>query len=593
MLVDNSKIDEIRRTADIVDVISDYVSLVRAGRNFKGLCPFHSEKTPSFIVSPEKEIFHCFGCGAGGNVFTFLMRYENLSFPDAVRFLAKRYGITLTFSKREKDKETLDLFYQINEDAKRFFCSNLHTRVGSQALSYLKNRGFDDAIIQKFEIGYAPDDWESLTLFLRKKYKDSEILKSGLVVGREEGKGFYDRFRNRIIFPIVDRYERTVGFGGRIMEEEGGAKYINSPETPIFKKSKILYGFPYAKDEIRKKRRVFITEGYIDVIMAYKFGFKEIVAPLGTALTDEHLRIMELYADNVYFVFDADKAGIDAVIRAWEKICKTKLSSKVIVLPQGEDLDSALRKKGKEEIEKFIENAQDTGEFVISKIIGNFDLTSAGEKKKALNRVFELLSSLLDEFNFAVYASFLANRLKIDEGIIVDAYKNIKKTFKSFKKKTNEKYSFSNEKDKTDVLEYHLLMIALLSEEWTKRVFDIISPDRIEDATLRKIALKLNEIANKKGIDELEIVFQQEGDSGVINKLTELRLKGEELVDVEKSFNDCIKMFQRREIERKLENNKILIEKAVKSGNQTEIDVLLKENQKLQASVKGNLMTST
>lgn len=594
MFVDNGKIEEIRRTADIVDIISEYVCLVKTGNNYKGLCPFHNEKTPSFIVSSDKQIFHCFGCGAGGNVFTFLMKYENISFPDTMHQLAKKYGVFLKFSPDAQNDESLELLNRINDEAKEFFISVLFKKDGSEALAYLRDRDFDDELIKKYEIGFAPSGWESLSAFLKKKYTPEEVLKSGLVVKRNEGKGFYDRFRNRIIFPILDKNGRTAGFGGRALNEVEGAKYINSPETPIFKKSKILYGLSTAKESISRGKRVFVTEGYIDVIMAHKYGFQDVVAPLGTSLTDEHLKIIDICADNVIFVFDADNAGINAVIRSWEKVCATKLSSRVLQLPEGEDLDSTLRKKGKDFVEQLISEAVDTGEFVISKIVAEFNTNDSGEKKKALNKVFEMLSSIMDDFNFAVYSSFLADRLKVDENLIIDAYKNFKKPFRYGNKKTNNSgYEGLETNDRNSVLESHILMIALLSGEWAEKVFSKINPEKINDSILRKIAVKIRGSLEKINLEGLEILFQQENDSETLSFLSELRLKGEEIIDVEKSFNDCLEMFRRREIEKNLETNRIQIQKAVTTGNKTEIDSLLRENQKLQASVKGNLMTST
>ncbi len=593
MLIDDGKIEEIKRSSDIVEIISEYVSLSKTGNNFKGLCPFHNEKTPSFVVSPEKQIFHCFGCGAGGNVFTFLMKHENTSFPDTLHLLAKKYGIVLKFSSDRKDSESLEWLFRINDEAKKLFISNLNGKEGKDAFAYLRARGFDDEILKEYEIGYAPAKWEYLSTLLAKDYSAKQIIKSGLVVKRNDGNGFYDRFRNRIIFPIFDRDGRTRGFGARALDKEEGAKYINSPETPLFKKSKILYGFSKAKKEISAKKRVFITEGYIDVIMGHKYGFPEVVAPLGTSLTDEQIKTVKIYADNLFFVFDADKAGVSAVVRSWEKISGTKLSSRVLLLPSGEDLDSTLRKKGRGFLEKLTDESVDTGEFVISNIISGFDIGDSGGKKKALNKVFEMLSSILDNFNFAVYSSFLSESLKVDENLIIDAYKKIKKPFNYEKKKTNHNYSRTKEINSGFVLESYILTIAMTSGEMGERIFEKINPETIENKVLRRIAFKIKESLEKGNFESLGTLLLQESDDELLGLFSELSLKSEEIIDIEKSFDDCLKKYLQREIKRNLKTNKIQIEKALMKGDKAEIDSLLRENQKLQASVKNSFVTTT
>ncbi|MBI5375965.1 MAG: DNA primase [Candidatus Schekmanbacteria bacterium] len=581
----NDKVEEIRRASDILDIISEYVSLTKSGRNYKGLCPFHHEKTPSFMVSPDKQIYHCFGCGAGGNVFAFLMKHENLTFPAVLKKLAAKYGIKFNVSGNSKEAEQIDTVYKINEEASVFFSAALSKTVGKKARSYLDERGIDELIIKKFNVGYAPDSWDSLSTYLsQKRFSREDIVKSGLVVEKQDGRGYYDRFRDRVIFPIEDRDGKVVGFGGRtIGTAKDGAKYINSPETPIYRKGKILYGLSYSKEHIREAKTVLITEGYMDAITAVKYGFNNIVATLGTALTEDHLKVLRAYTDNLILVFDADAAGVKAVIRAWETIAAAGLSSKVLVLPSGEDLDSSLRNRGSEFVQKQISDAVDTGEFIISELVKPFDLKDSGERKKALDSIFEALSAVSGVYNIAIYGSFIAEILKTDERIIIEAFKSVNRSKRlGDVKKDNE---LPERSKNVNSLDAHLLMISLASKEWALRVFEAIDTADIEDRLLSSIAEKLKvSIQDKDNIDIGSIC--QELDETSAGILSEIAFRKEEVIDIKKSFDDCINMFRRRQYIRALEMNKAEIKKALSNGNEGVVEHLLKENQRLQFNIK-------
>lgn len=581
----NDKVEEIRRASDILDIILEYVSLTKSGRNYKGLCPFHHEKTPSFMVSPDKQIYHCFGCGAGGNVFAFLMKLENLTFPAVLKKLAAKYGIKFNVSGNSKEAEQIDTVYKINEEASMFFAAALSKTVGKKAQSYLDERGIDELIIKKFNVGYAPDSWDSLSTYLSaKRFSREDIVKSGLVVEKQDGRGYYDRFRDRVIFPIEDRDGKVVGFGGRtIGTAKDGAKYINSPETPIYRKGKILYGLSYSKEYIREAKTALITEGYMDAITAVKYGFNNIVATLGTALTEDHLKVLRAYTDNLILVFDADAAGVKAVIRAWETIAAAGLSSKVLVLPSGEDLDSSLRNRGSEFVQKQISDAVDTGEFIISELVKPFDLKDSGERKKALDSIFEALSAVSGVYNIAIYGSFIAEILKTDERIIIEAFKSVNRSKRlGDVKKDNE---LPERSKNVNSLDAHLLMISLASKEWALRVFEAIDTADIEDRLLSSIAEKLKvSIQDKDNIDIGSIC--QELDETSAGILSEIAFRKEEVIDIKKSFDDCINMFRRRQYIRALEMNKAEIKKALSNGNEGVVEHLLKENQRLQFNIK-------
>ena len=301
--IPEEKILEIKNSVDIVDFISDAVLLKKMGRNYLGLCPFHSEKTPSFTVSPEKQIFYCFGCGTGGNIFSFLMKREGLSFPEAAKMLAKRYGIDIPIKAmspaQKKQFSEKELLISVNQDAMNFFRNCLHDSIiGKKAMAYLGNRGITKEVVNKFDLGYAPPGWDNLIKYFSNQRLSIDLLaNAGLIVPRKNNGGFYDRFRERIIFPIFDINAQVIGFGGRVMDASL-PKYINSPETPVYNKSQSLYGLHFAKGESRKNNSVYIVEGYFDLLSLNQHGIHNVVAILGTALSPEHVRILKGFINN-------------------------------------------------------------------------------------------------------------------------------------------------------------------------------------------------------------------------------------------------------------------------------------------------------
>ena len=315
--IPEEKITEVKNAADIVDIIADAVVLKKAGKNFLGLCPFHSEKTPSFSVSPDKQIFHCFGCGTGGNVFTFMMKHQGVSFPDAVKSVANRYGIDLPAAKlspgQQREMSQRERLYRINQMAMGFYRDCLtNDRVGRKATAYLQSRGFDADAMAHFGIGYAPEAWDKLSRFLVGKKVPSQFAElSGLVLPRKKSTGHYDRFRDRVMFPIFDGAERVIGFGGRVIGD-GQPKYLNSPESPVYNKRKSLYGINWARPSCRQLNCVYIVEGYLDLLSLHLNGIQNVVATLGTALTAQQIRALKGIVGNgtITLVFDSDNAGM-------------------------------------------------------------------------------------------------------------------------------------------------------------------------------------------------------------------------------------------------------------------------------------------
>ncbi|MFH1305049.1 MAG: DNA primase [Candidatus Omnitrophota bacterium] len=368
-MIPQEVIDSILDRLDIVEIISGYIQIKKSGRNFKACCPFHNEKTPSFVVSPDKQIYHCFGCAAGGNVISFVMKYENMEFPEAVKLLAAGAGVSLPETGRNSSRSSTGHLYEINQTAADFYHDILMSEEGRGALEYLKARGLDDKTLKTFMVGYAPQGWENFKTFCVKKKIPLEFArKAGLTIPSEKGKGDYDRFRNRIIFPIFSERGRVLGFGGRVLDNSL-PKYINSPETPIYSKSNVLYGLNFSRQAIRDEKYVIITEGYLDVISSFKHGSTNVVATSGTALTASQVVILKKYADTAVMVFDADQAGEAASLRGLDILLQNGMKVKIATLPEGEDPDSFVRKNGRKKFEKIIDDAKGLFDYKLDLLI--------------------------------------------------------------------------------------------------------------------------------------------------------------------------------------------------------------------------------
>lgn len=421
MRIPEKQIDEIRNASDIVDIISGFIQLKKRGKNFIGLCPFHQEKTPSFTVSEEKQIYHCFGCGAGGNVFKFLMDYKNISFVEAVEEIAEHVGIKIQYDSAPSEQQNeLEVFYEINLLAARFFSDQLlKSENGESAREYLKNRGIKLQTQKIFGIGFAPFSRESFLNLAKENKIDLQKAKQlGLIDTNDKGE-YYDKFRGRIIFPIFSPNGRVIAFGGRIFSgETNAAKYLNSPESPVYSKRKSLYGLFHSKDEIRKLDRAILVEGYMDLISLYQAGFKNVVASSGTSLTDEQVQLLSRFTKNVLVLFDADSAGEKAALRSIEILLKQNFEVKIISLPKGEDPDSFINKFGKEQFEEEISRAQNFFEYQTSQYEKQGAFEDAASTTKAIREIVRILSLLNDELKRNLYIKAIAKKFGLREKLI-------------------------------------------------------------------------------------------------------------------------------------------------------------------------------
>src|SRR6266581_3607742 len=428
-----SLLDDIRAATDIVDLVGRFVNLRKAGTGWKGLCPFHSEKTPSFTVNPRKGIFHCFGCGVGGDAFGFLMRQDRLAFPEAVRTLARTAGIALTDERGQGGDSGRDELLRAIGLAARFYQEQLTRPSGERARAYLEQRGIDPEVAQRFGLGYAPEGWDTLLGFMRsEKVAEETLVTTGLAIPRENRAGAYDRFRGRLLFPIHDLQGRVVAFGGRAFGDEQ-PKYLNSPETPLYTKGNLLYAADLARPAIQTQNRAFLVEGYVDCLMCHQYGFTGTVAALGTAFTPAQLALLRRYCDEVVTFFDADAAGQKAAARAEELLEPTDggmawavnragafagggaFRVKVALLPVGHDPDTFLRTAGGEAFEERITAARSLLSYALDRAITDPDgVTGARARATAFARVSLMLAKVTDADEAAVLSREAAARLGVD-----------------------------------------------------------------------------------------------------------------------------------------------------------------------------------
>ncbi len=425
-LIPDDTIVEIKNRSDIVDVVSEYVTLKKAGRNFLGICPFHKEKTPSFTVNRDKQMYYCFGCGEGGHVFTFLMKINNMTFPETARHLAKKMGIVIPERMTNVERAQYGIREQIgrvNEMAAAYFARNLFSQTGFEAREYLKKRGIREDIVREFRLGYADNDWRSLKNFFEQKKAPLKVVaQAGLIVAKKEEGGrsgaegtFYDRFRGRLIFPIEDAGGRVVAFGGRIIGE-GEPKYLNSPETPVFSKGRNLFGLNKAAEGIRMSGYALLVEGYFDLIALRNVGILNVVATLGTALTKEQVDLLRRYTRRVAVLFDADEAGKKALEKSLQLFLAGGIQAKAVVLPEGYDPDDYVRSFGREKLEDIINHAPSMIDYYIENIVGK--KIALEEKRDAVKDALTFISGLDDAIERNLFLKRISEKLGIDEEIL-------------------------------------------------------------------------------------------------------------------------------------------------------------------------------
>lgn len=419
--------DEIKQRIDIVDLIQGYIPLTPGGANWKARCPFHNEKSASFMVSREKGIWHCFGCGKGGDIFTFLQEMEGMDFPEALQMLAQRAGVELKKLDPAQSSKRQGAIELITLAAKAYHKLLLEHEKAAPARDYLTKRGLDATIIDTFHIGYAPDSWEGISTFLKtKKFSDEEIFQAGLTIKRERGAGYYDRFRNRIMFPVQDQLGRVIGFSARALAPDQEPKYLNTPQTAIYNKSAALYGIAQAKNAIKKTQLCVLVEGNMDVLASHQVGVTNAVAASGTALTSDQLRLIKRYTENVALAFDTDVAGESASMRGIERAWEEGMNIKVVVLPFGKDPDEVVR-KSPDAWRKAVAEAVPFMDYAFGRVQTTLNLLRVEDKKLAAKRLLPLISRLTDKIEQTHYLQKLSRLLNVSEEVLRSSLPSEKK----------------------------------------------------------------------------------------------------------------------------------------------------------------------
>lgn len=457
-LISDDKINQIVQSSNIVDIIGEYVDLKRSGSSFKGLCPFHNEKTPSFTVDDKKQLFHCFGCGAGGDVVSFIMQKEGLNYPQSLEFLANKAGISIDYTENPKVNKRNNELYEINKDIMMFYYKNLLT--DRKAQTYLKQRGLSSKIVNTFMLGYAKDSWNDLYDYIKSKnYKEEDIEELGLIKKSPKGN-YYDKYRDRIIFPIINHYGKVIGFGGRAVSGQM-PKYLNSPESSVFKKRYNLYGLNVYKRQ--KRKEIILVEGYMDVIALNNHGLDIAVASLGTALTKDQANLIKRYSDDIYICYDQDGAGIKATEKAIAIFHDIGVNPSIISLSEGKDPDDYVRENGKDAFEDKIKNANDSYNYQYEKILDEYTKATPAERFDKLNLFVAFLSSLKQELTREIFINNVSKLFEIDKSTLkqaIDRYnKDTDLKVKNKGKFNNEPIIVEKKTDKFNINELEVLRL--------------------------------------------------------------------------------------------------------------------------------------
>ncbi len=567
-------LEDILGRIDIVEIISSYLPLKRAGRNFRANCPFHHEKTPSFMVSPDRQIYHCFGCGKGGNAFHFLMEYERMEFPEAVETLAKKSGVILPEAKKEDSKTTslITQLYKVNELAALFYEHNLDSSVGQAAKNYLLKRGLKEESIKLFKLGLALDKWDALINHIRSKNISLPVLeKAGLMLAKENG-GYYDRFRNRAIFPIFDIKSRPLGFGARVFDTSL-PKYINSPETPIYTKGKNLYGLNLSHDAIRENDYAVVVEGYLDFILPYQEGLKNIVASQGTALTYEQVRLLKRYTHNVVMIYDADIAGELATLRSLDIFIEEGVDVRVVTLPEGFDPDSFVRKHGIDNFKDKIDSAHNLFDYKLKILKSRYNIKEIQGKANITSSMILTINKFKDAVLKSEYIKKLAEELSVKEEAIWEELKKLKEE-KSYQQPAEVAHKKSAQINPTEKL-----LINLMLEETglINRIKNHLEPADFQDERASRIvSIMFDFMEQGKGL-ELNTFINNVAEEDIAQLLCESAFLEISSQNKEKVIDDCIQRLKNERLKIKRQHLHDQIKTAQTSGDEPRLHRLIQE----------------
>ncbi len=588
--IPDETIERIQAATDIVDLVSEYVELRKRGRNFFGPCPFHTERTPSFSVNPQLQIYRCFGCGAGGNAFKFIQEIDNVSFVEAVSFLARRSGIALPQSGATADLgEFSDPVYRANELAQKYFHHMLLVDEGGRdALGYLLGRGIQDETIARFGLGYAPPRWDALLKVLNRRDFDSALAeKAGLALPRQSGQGHYDRFRDRITFPIANLSGRTIAFGARSLRSDQEPKYLNSPESPIYRKSRVLYGLNQTRGEIRRAGLVLVVEGYMDLLSLVQRGIPNVVASAGTALTPEQSQVLGRYAPEVVLVFDGDLAGSSAAQRAVEVLLGTGMDARVVSLPPEHDPDSFVREEGPDALLAAVEKAQSVLDFYLDQTARRSDLTTVQGKTRAIEAFKPLLARCRDAVRRDLMLREAAQRLGVDEPAL---RQEVQRLFRSRRPADRLSAAPSAGREDPPLWEKEFLGLLLAHPSYISRTAEILEPEAFVDVRSQRIVRVLfQEYQGAEALD-LSLLMSRIEDEATVKLLSACAMLELSEAQVEEYWRDTMLRFQSGSLTRRIDQLKQSLTAAARSGDDaateqltSELDDLVKRRMDLEA----------
>ena len=574
-------INRVRDSVDIVDFISGYVALKKTGKNHTGLCPFHAEKTPSFSVNPDKQIFHCFGCGAGGDVFKFVELQEGLNFPEAVRKFAERSGISLPADSRShgedrKNVEERTALLKAVAEAATYYQKELEGPAGSAARAYLAKRGVSEVTVKNFRLGYSRPEWDGLLKYLKQKgYTPALMEKAGLVVKRSEGAGHYDRFRGRIMFPIVDIAGNIIAFGGRVMDDSL-PKYFNSSETPLYSKSNTLYCLDAAKDAGRKQGYFIIVEGYLDALACHQYGVRNAVATLGTALTEGHLRLMRRFADKLVLIFDPDPAGVKASLRGFDLFVASGMKVNVVSLPDNDDPDTFLQKHGQEAFAARLRQSIKFMDFVLAQVVPKGHAASIDEKIEKAQEMLGFIARLSSGIERDYYLKKTAEALDLDEAVLrQEMPKQAKRPGTAAGAKTQA--PLRGHRPRAEEILVHLM---LKDETIARSLQAQIRPQDFTDPLFRRMVQRIFDVLTTTGsLDSRAVML--DGDEELNGLLSHYAVLEMEYDDPEKHCQDCVDMIKQQDPEKQMKQIVKSLKAAEEEGNTAEYKRLLEMQQQL------------
>ena len=583
-------LQRIRDATDIVDLISEHVQLVKKGRNYSGLCPFHDEKTPSFSVDPDRQFYHCFGCGVGGNVFKFIQEIDRVTFVEAVKFLAERTGIALPERSGPSREEAAadDELYRANDLAQKYFHHLLlNDDVGASARTYLQTRRLSSDTIERFGLGYAPPEWDALLKVAGRRGLSPQILeRAGLALPRSTGSGHYDRFRDRIAFPIANLSNRTIAFGARALQPDQEPKYLNSPETSIYQKGRVLYGLSETRDVIRRQDAVLVVEGYMDLISLAQIGIQHVVATSGTALTEDHCRLLARFARQVVLLFDGDAAGSTAAMRALEVLLSTGLDVRVVSLPSEHDPDTFVQKHGPDALLKRAENAQSVLDFYLEQLAQQYDLSSVEGKGRAVE-TFKPLIAKLSKPQEAVRRDLLlrevAQRLSVDEQALRHEVQASVGHRPASRREGSEPPPTTAAPDPP---RHELEFIGLLLNfpQFIPQTAQEFVPNSLSDARTQALCRTLfDHHAHGKAID-LGMIMSELADDALARLAAQCAAQGFDEEQVERQWRDYLLYFQKSALQKRIDNARQALATASDDGEIARISAeLVALNQERQA----------